>query len=154
MATVIGTVFIRGDALLPRTMQIKSQPFSKDWNQVAPEDRGELNRQIDAAGWSFLYLAGEIKARAGHDETAVRRAMERVLADPECERFNCMEITTSKTVRFLAMPFVTLTAHARHIQEGATLLQPRWPDNRDEKISTEEARTATYERGTDVVNQW
>jgi hypothetical protein len=155
-----GSIFIRGDALLPRSMQLKSQPFSKSWTRVAPEDRRELDRQINDAGWSLFYLAGEIKASAfGHDEKAVRRAVERILAGQELEKFNCMEITTSKTVRFLAMPFVTLTAHARQIQEGATLLQPRWNANHAKQYSTDvlrkdEPRKETYERGTHVVNQW
>jgi hypothetical protein len=64
-----------------------------------------------------------------------------------------MEITTSKTVRFLAMPFVTLTAHARQIQEGATLLQPRWLTDRAKAHSTPGFKQETYERGNYVAHQ-
>ncbi len=136
-------------------MQVTSQPFSKGWTQVAPEDRAGLDRQINEAGWSFFYQAGEIKARAfGDDEKAVRRAVEGILAGPEMEKFNCMEITSWKTMRFLKMPFVTLTAHARQIQEGATLLQPRWTASRAQQKSTDEVRKETHERGTHVVHQW
>ena len=155
-----GTILIRGDALLPRSMQLPSQPFAAGWRRVAAEDRGELDRQIKDAGWTFFYQAGEIKANAfGEGEKAVRRALDRILADPELERFNCMEITTSKTGRFLGMPFVTLTAHARQIQEGATLLQPRWTGNRARQDSANEKRediqeAPKEERGTHVVHQW
>ena len=160
-----GTILIRSDALLPRSMHLGSRQFAEGWRRVAAEDRRELDRQIKDAGWTFFYLAGEIKAHAfGHDEKAVLRAIERILAGPESEKFNCLEITSWKTMRFLRMPFVTLTAHARQIQEGATLLQPRWTASRakqnsldefrNDKLGKDELRKETYERGTHVVNQW
>jgi hypothetical protein len=65
-----------------------------------------------------------------------------------------MEITTWKTIRILGMPFVTLTAHARQIQEGATLLQPRWTADRSKQPSSNELNSDTYERGNHVVHQW
>ena len=128
--------------------------------RVPAEDRRELDRQIEDAGWTFFYLAGETKARAfGRGEKAVRKALERILAGPELEKFNCLEITSWKTMRFLRMPFVALTAHARQIQEGATLLQPRWTDSRTvhdsmDLIKQDKLRKENYERGTDVVHQW
>jgi len=153
-----GTILIRGDALLPRSMRLESQPFSDGWRRVAAQDRVELEGQIKAAGWTLFYLAGEIKANAfGQGEPSVRRALERILAGPEMEKFNCLEITASKPVRFLGLPFTTLTAHARQIQEGATLLQPRWTGNRAQQDSTNELRSENLaepnrvqERGTYV----
>src|SRR5260221_11614548 len=94
-----GTVLIRGDALLPRSMQLTGEPFSKGWTSIAPANRLELDRQIRDAGWSFFYLAGQIQATAfGHGEKAVGRAVKRVLAGLESAKFNCMEIMSWKTV--------------------------------------------------------
>src|SRR5580658_5432708 len=134
-----GTILIRGDALLPRSMKLESQSFSAGWKRIAAEDRGELDRQIKDAGWTFFYLAGEITANAfGHSQEAARGALERIFAGRELEKFNSLEITASKPGRFLGMPFTTVTAHARQIQEGATLLQPRWTGNRAQQDSTNE----------------
>jgi hypothetical protein len=139
-----GTILIRGDALLPRSMQLESEPVAKGWRRITAQGRGELDRQIKDAGWTFFYLAGEIKANAfGDGEPCARRALDRILASPEMERFNCLEITASKPARFLGLPFTTLTAHARQIQEGATLLQPRWTGNRAQQDSTNELRNET-----------
>jgi hypothetical protein len=136
-----GTILIRGDALLPRSMKLESQAFLAGWRRISAEYRGELDRQIREAGWTFFYLAGEIRANAfGQGEPAARRALERILAGPELERFNCLEITASKPVRFLGLPLTTVTAHARQIQDGATLLQPRWTGNRAQQDSTNELR--------------
>jgi hypothetical protein len=155
VADMIGTILVRCDALLPRSMRLESQPFSKSWTRVAAQDRPSLERQIRDAGWSFFYLAGEIKATVfGDGEQAVRRATERILAGPESEQFNCMEIMTSKTVHFLRMPFVTLTAHARHIQEDNYLLQPRWPAKPAQQTWEPNFKHEPYERGNHVVNQW
>jgi hypothetical protein len=129
--TFHGDILIRSDALLPRSMRLESQEFAAGWRRAAGADHRELDRQINDAGWTFFYLAGEIKATAfGHDEKAVRRAIERILTAPESASFNCMEIKNWKTIRILGLPFVTLCAHARQIQEGAQLLQPRWTTSR------------------------
>ena len=139
-----GNILIRSDALLPRSLQLESQAYTDGWRRVGsaghPEvGHRELDRQIKDAGWTFFYLAGEIKATAfGHDANAVRRAIDQILTAPESEPFNCLEITTGKTIRILGLPFVTLTAHARQIQEGATLLQPRWTSSRAKQHSAHE----------------
>jgi hypothetical protein len=157
--TFCGDILIRSDALLPRSLHLASQAFTAGWRRVASaghleSERCELDRQIKAAGWTFFYLAGEIKATAlGHDEKAVRRAINRILTAPESEQFNAMEIITWKTIRILGLPFVTVTAHARQIQEGATLLQPRWT-GRAKPHSSPELSSTDYKRGNHVVHQW
>lgn len=150
-----GTLLIREDALLPRSMDLRGLPFSKGWTRIGPEERPELERQIADAGWTFFYLAGQVKATAfGHDEKAEYRAMERILAGPETRKFNCMEVMSSKTVKFLGMPFVTLTAHARHIQQSNMLQPPRWPAKRSQQSWEPKIQPEPHERGTHVVNQW
>ena len=136
-----GTILIRGDALLPRSMEVESHPYSKQWKRVA-QDRSALDRQISDAGWNFFFLAGEIKATAfGSEEKAVRRAIARILAGLEPNQFNCLEITGTTTARLLGLPSVTVTAHSRHIQESNRLHEPRWTHK-------------TNERGNNVVKQW
>lgn len=121
-----GTILIRGDALLPRSMKIESDPYVNDWRR-ASEGGVALDRQVIAAKWNFFYLAGEIKANAfGSEEGAMRRAVSSILGGLTLGPYNCLEITNTKISRVLGLFFVSVTAHTRHIQEGNQLLEPLW----------------------------
>jgi hypothetical protein len=45
-----------------------------------------------------------------------------VLAKQEGQKFNSLEITNVVSKRFLGIPFMRVTAHARHIQQGMGLV--------------------------------
>jgi hypothetical protein len=65
-------------------------------------------------------MAGSVKKHAfGMDEEArVRTAVGRVIKDVQAQKCNCVEITHVATKSFLGLPYVSITAHARHIQGG------------------------------------
>jgi hypothetical protein len=120
------TLLIRGDVLLPRSMTVESHPYAANWRQVV-ESGSALGGRIDQAKWNFFYLAGEIKATVfGGGEKAEHRAVEEILAGLEPNRFNCLEITSTKLSHLLGMARTTVTAHSRHIQESNRLREPRW----------------------------
>jgi hypothetical protein len=57
----------------------------------------------------------------------LRKAIERILANPKAENFNSLEIEQSVsagTGRFPLIGFVTVSAHSRHVQESHFLPQP------------------------------
>lgn len=68
---------------------------------------------------------GEIKATIfGLDvQKTVRRAVKRILANLKPGEFNSLEVTHVARKRFLGVRSVTVSAHLRHIQENAFLLQ-------------------------------
>jgi hypothetical protein len=84
-----------------------------------------LDREIHEAGWTFFCLAGEIKATVfGFDaQKVVRRAVKRILAKLKSERFNSLEITQVASKRFLGLPYATVSACSRHIQESVFLFR-------------------------------
>jgi hypothetical protein len=94
------------------------------WRVVENLDRNTLARSIEGANWSFFYLAGEIRATAfGRDRPGtLRRAVHRVLAKQEGQKFNSLEIAKVVSKRFLGIPFINITAHSRHIQQGIGLV--------------------------------
>ena len=97
-----GTILIRGDALLPRLMQPESDPYWKGWRRIPSPQHGALAKQVREAGWNFFFLAGEIKASTfGSGETALRRAVERILGGLKRDPFNCLEITKTAITSFL-----------------------------------------------------
>jgi hypothetical protein len=118
-----GTFLIHESALLPDTLRINRADCSNGWCSVTQLNGNELNRKIREARWTFFFLAGEVRASVlGLDpEKATRRAMQRVLADQESEKFNCLEITLVARKRFLGLYFVSVSGHWRHIQESMFL---------------------------------
>ncbi len=122
-----GTILIEEGVLLPESLRFESEPYSKGWRLVKNLDGYGLDRKIREAGWTFFFMAGEIKASVfGLDgEKAVRRAVKRVITYMKSDRFNCLEITQVAPRRFLGLPYVTVSAHLRHIQESIFLFHTK-----------------------------
>ena len=119
-AIKMGTILIEQDARMPGSLRLKSFPYSRGWTSVS-NDLNELDTEINKAGWTFFFMAGEIKITAfGFDkEAAMRRAVKRAITNVEAQKCNCMEITEVSANSFLGMPYVNISAHARHIQESS-----------------------------------
>jgi hypothetical protein len=118
------TIFIREDTRLPTTLAIESEAFLPGWRVVKNLDRQALTREVERANWNFFYLAGEIRATVFGREGlgSLRRAVKCVLAKQEGQKFNSLEITKIVSKRFLGIPFMSVTAHSRHIQQGVGLV--------------------------------
>ena len=119
----MGTILIEGGALLPDSLRFESEPYSKGWRLVKNLDGYGLDRKIRQAGWTLFYMAAEMKASVFGfgGEKALRRAVNRVLAKLKSETSNCLAITQVAAKRFLGLPYVTVSAHSRHIQESMFL---------------------------------
>jgi hypothetical protein len=118
------TIFIREDTPLPQNLSIESEAFLPGWRVVRNLDRSALARNIESRKWFFFYLAGEMRATVlGRDRPGtLNRAVKRVLAKQEGQKFNSLEITKVVSKRFLGIPFMRVTAHSRHIQQGIALV--------------------------------
>ena len=75
---------------------------------------------IQEAGWSFFFRAGEIKTTVfGFDrENALHAALKRLMADAKSQHCNSIEITKILDKSLWRVPYVSVSAHARHLQEG------------------------------------
>jgi hypothetical protein len=119
-----GTILIRESTFLPSGLAAETEVFLPGWKVVKNLDRSTLALKIEGANWNFFYLAGEIRATVlGRDRPGtLRRAVRRVLAKQEGQKFNSLEITKVVSKRFLGIPFMSVTAHSRHIQQGIGLV--------------------------------
>ncbi len=119
-----GAILIRENTVLPAGLAAESEAFLPDWRVVKSVDRSTLARNIEGVNWNFFYLAGEIKATAlGRNQPGtLRRAVKCVLAKQEGQKFNSLEITEVVSKRYLGIPFINITAHSRHIQQGIGLV--------------------------------
>jgi len=118
-----GTILIREGALLPESLPIESEPYAPGWRLVKRLDSDGMSQTIGKAGWAFLYMAGVIRTSVfGFDEEkTTRKAIKRVIEHMRSKKFNCLEITQVAVERFLWLPFVTVSARSRHIQESPVL---------------------------------
>jgi hypothetical protein len=121
-----GTILIKENTLLPKELQLETNPCVPGWGLVQDFDAYGLDREIEKIGWTFFSLAEVIRATVfGIDvQKMVRRAIERILSNPKSERFNSLEITRVASVgsgRFPGVRFITVSAISRHIQKGLTL---------------------------------
>src|SRR6266581_4534455 len=119
-----GTILIRERTLLPAGLAVESEVFLPGWRVVKNLDRSTLARNIEGASWNFFYLAGEIRATVlGRDRPGtLGKAVKCVLAKQEGQKFNSLEITKVVSKRFLGIPFMSVTAHSRHIQRDIGLV--------------------------------
>ena len=119
-AVKTGTILIERGAFMPGSLRLEGNSFSSRWRSVSNLDLNGLDTAINKAGWTFFFMAGEIKITAfGFDqERAVRRAVNQVITNAESHKCNCVEITEVSAKSFLGMPYVNVTAHSRHIQES------------------------------------
>ena len=118
------TILIRENSHLPADLAIETEVFLPGWRIVKDLDRSALTRKIEGGNWNFFYLAGEIRATVpGRDRPGtLHRAVKCVLAKREGEKFNSLEIIKVDSKRFLGIPFMSVTAHFRHIQQGIGLV--------------------------------
>jgi hypothetical protein len=129
-----GSILIKDGTSLPDALRFETEPCATGWRLVKNLDGYGLGRKVHEAGWTFFYLAGEIKATifGFHRQRIVRRAVRRILANLKSEKFNGLEITQVAAKRFMGLPYATVHAHSRHIQESAFLLPVKdvWEQDR------------------------
>jgi hypothetical protein len=123
-----GRIFIREGTPLPEALRFESSPYMPGWRVVEDLTASALGRKIHDAGWTFFSLAYEAKATVfGIDgEKMVRRAIERMLANPQWEKFNSLQIVRVASLasrRFLGIRHLTVSAQSRHIQQSPFLFR-------------------------------
>jgi hypothetical protein len=118
------TIFIRENTRLPASVTLESETFLPGWRSIKNLDGRELGRKIENAKWNYFYLAGAMKATVlGRNGPAtLRRAVQRVLAKKQSQNYNSLEISQIISKRFLGVPYLTISAYFRHIQEGMYLV--------------------------------
>jgi hypothetical protein len=100
-----------------------------DWRSIKDLDGHRLDREIREAGWTFFFLASEIRAavfgingrkmvrRPIKDLDGYRLDRERILTSSKMGKSSSLEITRVTSVgseRFPRIRYVTVSAHPRH----------------------------------------
>lgn len=114
-----GDLLVQEGINVPRSLLLPTEINSNGWAAVTGS-RSAFEKTIQEEGWTFFFMAGEIKATVfGFDrQKALRTALKRLIADVRSQHCNCIEITGVVNKTFLRMPYVSVSAHARHLQKG------------------------------------
>jgi hypothetical protein len=117
-----GTMMVQpSDGL--RSLGIDSEPYAAGWQSLGALASSGLDGKIRAAGWKLFFMAGELRAvvPAWGGQNTLRRGVKRLLAQTRAQHFNCLELTHLTRKRFLGIPYLSIAAHSRHIQQGSQL---------------------------------
>lgn len=130
----VGTVLIDDRALMAQALGIDTERYVETWSVVGANGFA-LDRKIHAAGWNFFFMAGEVKATCLGAVGAknIRKALKRILSRTSDQNFNCLEVTGITAKHFLGVPYTSVSANCRHIQQSCRLddIQQRRTDRKD-----------------------
>src|ERR1700756_971238 len=119
----VGTILMKEWPGMPQIIGLETDSGLEEWSMVKTPDAFTLDRKIRAAGWNFFFLAAEVKTMFFGSLRAakVQSALKRILAKVKQQHFNGLEVTAIVARHFLGVPYVTVSAHSRHLQHSSNL---------------------------------
>jgi hypothetical protein len=118
-AIMAGSILVEEGTHLPNSLLLQRESSSNGWAAVK-DVRSAFEKGILEAGWTFFFMAGEIKTTVfGFDrQKTLHAALKRLTTKVRSQHCNSIEITRVARKSFLKVPYVTVSAHTRHLQEG------------------------------------
>jgi hypothetical protein len=119
----VGTILMKEWPGMQQLLGLEIEPCLGDWSLVKVLDGLAVDRKVHAAGWNFFFMAAEVKAMFfGSSKAAkIRSVLQRILTKVKQQHFNGLEVTAIVSRHFLGVPYVTVSAHSRHIQQSCYL---------------------------------
>jgi hypothetical protein len=121
-----GTILIKERTVLPTALGVEIATYAAGWQIVKNFDGYALGRTVHNAGWTFFCIGNEMTSIVWGfgREKSVRAGVARILREVAPKKFNSLEITEMASKHFCGIPYLTLAARSRHIQEGAIIFRP------------------------------
>ena len=119
----VGAILMKEWPGMPQLVGFGAESGWGEWSMVKVPDAFTLDRKIHAAGWNFFFMAAEVKAMffGSLGAAKVQSALKRILAQVKPQHFNGLEVTAIVARHFLGVPYVTVSAHSRHLQHSCNL---------------------------------
>ena len=119
----VGTILMKEWPGIRQLLGLESEPCWGEWNLLKVLDGFALDRKIHAAGWNFFFMAAEVKVMffGSLGAAKMQNALKRILEKVKQQQFNGLEVTGIVARRFLGVPYVTVSAHSRHMQQSCYL---------------------------------
>jgi hypothetical protein len=118
-----GTLLMERGTPVPQFFSIGAESYPNAWiKATADSNFEEFEKELATAGWTFFYRACEIKTIAfGFDkQRRTDAALRRLIANATLQKCNCLEIDKISMHSFMGLPYVSVSAHSRHLQKGTT----------------------------------
>jgi hypothetical protein len=133
----IGSILLEQQLQGATVLGLESEPYSGNW-RLAALDSFAIDRKVHAAGWNFFFLASEVNVTflGAVGAKKVGEALQRILAKVRHQNFNGLEVTRIVVKRFFGVPYTTVSAHSRHIQQSCCL------DDAEHRLATQHATTS------------
>jgi hypothetical protein len=131
----VGTILMKEWPPMASLLGLEVEPYLAQWKLIKGVNSAALDGKIHTARWNFFFMATETKSiffgspGAENLQNALRRILRKIGGDS----FNCLEVTGIVAKRFLGVPYTTVSAHSRHIQQDSQLegIQQRQAGQRD-----------------------
>jgi hypothetical protein len=119
----VGTILMKEWPGISQLLGLESERCSGEWSLLKVLDGCALDRKIHAAGWNFFFMAAEVKVMffGALGAAKMQNALKRILEKVKQQQFNGLEVTEIVARRFLGVPYVTVSAHSRHMQQSCYL---------------------------------
>ena len=119
----VGAILMKEWPGMPQLVGFEVESGWGEWSMVKVPDAFTFDRKIHAAGWNFFFMAAEVKAMffGSLGAAKAQSALKRILAKVKPQHFNGLEVTAIAARHFLGVPYVTVSAHSRHLQHSCNL---------------------------------
>jgi len=115
-----GDILVEESTPLPASLHLESSSSVCGWSLFADRlNAYQVEYKLAAAGWTTFYKAVTVTATAFGFERRkmIHGALKRLTANANRQSCNCLEIDDIATRSFLGLPYVSISAHPRHIQK-------------------------------------
>lgn len=116
-----GSILLQNGVPHPDCFHLQADVHPNQWTSVkhglSPHD---FEQKLATAGWTFFFMATPISRRAfGFNRAQTTdTALKGLMADARLSKCNCLQIDAVTNGSFLGIPYVSVSAHPRHIQQG------------------------------------
>jgi len=122
----VGSILIEEWPMMTKLLGLESEPYTGNWGVIQNLNGSALDRKIRAARWNFFFMAEEVKVMfwGALGATRIQNSLKRILIKLRLQNFNSLEVTGIAVRHFLGVPYTTVSAHPRHIQQSCYLDGP------------------------------
>jgi hypothetical protein len=114
-----GTLLIQKGTKLPTSILLKGDPATNEWTAVeSGTELLQLKAELAGAGWNYFYMGAVKQTVLGSGPKRIASALKGVTAKLHLNKCNSLQIDEIAPHSWLGIPYVSVSAHCCHIQQG------------------------------------
>jgi len=113
-----GTLLIRKGTILPASIFLKSSVDDSFSAVQGGAELLQLKAELAQAGWNYFYMGAVKQTVFGRGPKRLASAMKGVTAKMRLNKCNSLQIDAITPHSVLGIPYLSVSAHCCHIQQG------------------------------------